>query len=196
MKEIWRPIKNYETYYEVSNLGRVRSVDRVIIDSDGVKRLLKGKILKPAKNNNGYLVCGLRKNSKANSFTVHRLVAQAFLPNTDNLPEVNHKDENKDNNRVFLKKNGSVNLDKSNLEWCTRSYNINYGTRNKQVAEKLKILLSKPVLQIDISTGQVISEYPSVMEVARQLNINNGGISNCCLRKRKTYKGFKWKFKE
>ena len=195
-KEIWSPVKNYEGYYQVSSYGRVRSADRVIIDSDGVKRLLKGKILKPAKNNNGYFLCGLCKNGQMKYVLIHRLVAEAFIPNPSNLPEVNHKDENKTNNSVFLKKDGSVDLGKSNLEWCTRSYNINYGTRNKQVAEKRlnSPKFSKPVLQIDINTGRVISEYPSVMEAARKLNINNGGISMCCLRKRKTYKRFKWKY--
>lgn len=195
--EIWRPIKGYEGLYEVSNCGNVRSVDRVIIDSDGVKRLLKGKIIKPAKQNKGYLVCGLWKNSKPKTITVHRLVAQAFLPNPDNLSEVNHKDENKDNNFIFLKKDGSVDLNKSNLEWCTHLYSIRYGTGIQRSAEKLlnSPKRSKRVLQLDINTGRVISEYPSANEVTRKLNINSGGISMCCNEKRKTYKGFKWKFK-
>lgn len=195
-EEIWRPIKGYETYYEVSNFGNVRSLDRVNINSDGVKRLLKGKIRRPAKDKDGYLICDLHKNLKGKTFKVHRLVAQAFLPNPDNLPQVNHKDEYKTNNFIFLKKDGSVDLDKSNLEWCDGKYNANYGTRNERIGEKQlnSTKRSKPVLQLDINTGRVISEYPSVMEAARKLNINQGGISNCCNGKCKTYKGFKWKY--
>ena len=103
-KEIWRPIKGYEGWYEVSSYGRVRSLDRVIIHSDGRKRLFKGRILKPKKYQNGYLFCDLCKNGQMKNVIIHRLVAQAFLPNPDNLPEVNHKDENKTNNFIFLKK--------------------------------------------------------------------------------------------
>lgn len=186
MKEIWKPVKNYEGWYEVSNLGRVRSVDRIVTYSDGIKHLWKGQMMKLKKGNNGYLQIGLSKNSKVNFFIVHRLVAQAFIQNPDNLPQVNHKDENKTNNCV------------SNLEFCSHSYNVNYGTRNKRVAEKRlnSPKFSKYVLQIDLETNQIIAEYPSTMEAERQLKINRGGISNCCLRKRKTYKGFKWKYKK
>lgn len=175
-EEIWRPVKNYEGWYEVSSYGRVRSLDRVVVYSDGRKCLWKGKILKIRKDNVGYLYCILYKNTRHKTSKVHRLVAQAFIPNPDNLPVINHKDEVKTNNRV------------ENLEWCTQSYNINYGTRNEKV--------SKPVLQIDKNTGQVISEYQSLREAGRQLNIGNGSISRCCNGKQKTYKGYKWKFKE
>ena len=108
--EIWKDIEGYEGYYQVSNFGNVRSVDRVIEYSDGVKRLRKGRILKPYKNRDGYLTCDLRKNSKHKISKIHRLVSEAFIPNPSNLPEVNHKDEDKTNNCV------------DNLEWCTRSY--------------------------------------------------------------------------
>lgn len=175
-EEIWRPVKNYEGWYEVSSYGRVRSLDRVVVYSDGRKCLWKGKILKIRKDNVGYLYCILYKNTRHKTSKVHRLVAQAFIPNPDNLPVINHKDEVKTNNRV------------ENLEWCTQSYNINYGTRNEKV--------SKSVLQIDKNTGQVISEYQSLREAGRQLNIGNGSISRCCNGKQKTYKGYKWKFKE
>lgn len=185
-KEIWRPVKGYETYYEVSNFGNVRSVDRVVIRFNGRKCLCKGRILKPKKNNNEYLTCYLWKNSKYKFFTVHRLVAEAFLPNPDNLPQVNHKDENKANNCV------------DNLEWCTRLYNMRYGTCIQRGAEKRlnSPKLSKSVFQIDLETNQIIAEYPSAIEAARQLNIYQGGISNCCLHRCKTYKGFKWLYKE
>lgn len=197
MEEIWKSVKGYEGWYEVSSYGRVRSVDRVIIHSDGRKRLFKGRIMKLAKNTGGYLFCDLRKNSKHKTLKVHRLVAEAFLPNPDNLPVINHKDENKTNNRVFLNKDDSVDLDKSNLEWCTCQYNLTYGTRIQRGAEKKlnSPKLSKPVLQIDLKTNQIIAEYPSVAEAGRQLNIDNGSISKCCNGEQKTAGGYKWKFK-
>lgn len=192
MEEIWKPIKDYEGLYEVSNYGNVRSVDRVVICSDGRKCLWKGRILKPAKCGNGYFFCVLCKNGKTENALIHRLVAEAFIPNPDNLPFINHKDEIKTNNRVFLKKDGSVDLDKSNLEWCTRSYNVNYGT----AIQRRLIKLSKPVLQLDTNTGHVVSEYPSTAEAARQLNIHQGNISNCCIGKQKTAYGYKWRYRE
>lgn len=179
-EEIWRPIKDYDGLYEVSNLGRVRSVERIETLSDGRKHLHKGKILKPAKGTGGYLICKLYKNSKHKTITVHRLVAKAFIPNPDNLPQVNHRDENKRNNCV------------SNLEWCSCKYNINYGTGIQRSTEKR----SKSVLQLDINTGRVIYEYPSLMEVVRKLNISQSRISDCCRGKRKTAYGYKWKYKK
>ena len=109
--EEWKSIPGYEGLYEVSNLGRVRSVERC----DRFNRKIVSKILKP-NYVSGYLRVGMYKNKTFKYYLIHRLVAQAFLPNPDNLPQVNHKDEDKSNNRV------------DNLEWCDRSYNMNYGT--------------------------------------------------------------------
>ena len=109
--EEWKSIPGYEGIYEVSNLGRVRSVERC----DRFNRKIVSKILKP-NYVSGYLRVGMYKNKTFKYYLIHRLVAQAFLPNPDNLPQVNHKDEDKSNNRV------------DNLEWCDRSYNMNYGT--------------------------------------------------------------------
>ena len=123
MIEEWRPIEGYEGLYEVSSYGRVRSVDRYVRCSYGSYRLHKGKVLSPGIRPDGYLVVSL----KYKMFRVHRLVAQAFIPNPDNLPQINHKDEDKSNNRV------------ENLEWCTAKYNNNYGTariRAKETAIK------------------------------------------------------------
>ena len=116
MIEEWRPIVGYEELYEVSNLGRVRSIDRYVKYSNGQIHLHKGKVLSPVKSNLGYLLVSLCCNGKYKMFLVHRLVTEAFIPNPENLPEVNHKDEDKANNSV------------DNLEWCDRSYNNNYGT--------------------------------------------------------------------
>ncbi len=117
MKEVWRDIPEYEGYYQVSNHGRVRSLDRVIIGG-GVNPVknLKGRIIKACPDLVGYLIVGLSKNGKVTIKSPARLVAIQFIPNPNNLPQVNHKDENKANNR------------EDNLEWCTCLYNVRYGT--------------------------------------------------------------------
>lgn len=121
MIEEWRPIYGYEGLYEVSSYGRVRSLDRYEVNNLGYKRLLKGKILSPGIRKDGYFVVSLRNKM----FRVHRLVAQAFIPNPDELPQVNHKDEDKSNNNV------------DNLEWCDSKYNNNYGTARIRTKETL-----------------------------------------------------------
>lgn len=121
MTEIWKPAKGFEGYYEVSNLGRIRSMDRVIYDTvRKCNRLLKGKVLSQRDNGNGYMGVVFCKEHKLYSKYTHILVAETFLENPENLPEVNHKDEDKGNN-VF-----------TNLEWCTHYYNNEYGTRKKR----------------------------------------------------------------
>lgn len=122
-EEIWKPVVGYEGLYEVSSLGRVRSLDRY----DRMNHFWKGRILKLCTDGAGYLMVGLCSNSKVKTYKVHRLVAQAFIPNPDNLPEVNHIDEDKRNNRV------------DNLEMCDGKYNSNYGTRKDRIrVTKLK----------------------------------------------------------
>ena len=116
IEEIWRPVVGYEGLYEISSYGRVRSLDMYVKIGYGNDRLHKGKVLNPAKDTGGYLKVHLYCNGKQKTIDVHRLVAQAFLPNPDNLPQVNHKDEDKTNNNV------------TNLEFCTAKYNLSYGT--------------------------------------------------------------------
>lgn len=171
MKEIWKDITGYEGLYQISNNGNVKSL--------GNNKTKKEKILKPSVDGDGYLFVKLCKNRKLKYFKVHRLVAQAFISNPNNLPQVNHKNEIKDDNRL------------ENLEWCDAKYNINYGTRTERVAEKK----SKQVLQIDKNTNEVIAEFPSTIEVQRQLGYNQSDISNCCRGKRNTAHSYKWKFK-
>lgn len=128
-EEIWKDIKNYKGYYQASNFGRIRSVDRYIKQYNGYSystRIYRGKILKFTIGTRGYLKVVLQKQRKAKTYNVHRLVAETFIPNPKNLPQVNHKDENKLNNSI------------DNLEWCTSKYNINFGERNAKVANKLR----------------------------------------------------------
>ena len=115
-REIWKDIRGYEGKYQVSNIGNVRSLNY---------RGVKGKVkrLKTECNNCGYILVFLYKECKPKGYSVHRLVAEAFIPNPNNLPQVNHKDENKANNCVW------------NLEWCTREYNRNYGTCPQRVSD-------------------------------------------------------------
>ena len=127
IEEIWKPIKNYEGLYEVSNLGRIKGVTRYVKGKVGY-RIQKEKIRKCEVSSNGYLHVLLCKNGKYTTHNVHRLVAGAFIPNPDNLPEINHKDENKENNCV------------DNLEWCTRKYNMNYGTTQSRIHNKYWML--------------------------------------------------------
>lgn len=117
--EEWKDIPGYEGLYQVSNTGKIKGLPRVTMQN----QILKERILIPGVINNGYLQITLHKNGEHKNFLVHRLVANAFIPNPKNLPEVNHKDEDK------------ANCNADNLEWCTRKYNLNYGTRNQRSAE-------------------------------------------------------------
>ena len=167
-EEIWCPIKGFEGLYEVSDQGRVRSL-----------KFGKERILKPIRMSKGYLFVNLCKNGEMKKCLVHRLVAQTFIPNPDNLPQVNHKDEDKENNSV------------QNLEWCDQKYNINYGIRNQMVSMKL----SKPVLQFT-KDGEFVREWKSATDVQRTLGYFQNHISNCCNGKCKSSNGFIWKFKD
>ena len=187
MDEIWKPIAGYENLYEISNLGMVKSLKRdVMIGNTCNVRHLPERLLKLATNSVGYLQVCLCKDGKLKWHRVHRLVAQAFLPNPDNLPEVNHKDEDKMNNRV------------DNLEWCDRYYNTSYGT----LKQRTSMNPPKPVLQLNLD-GDLIKEWRSINEVAKQCGYCTTSISNCCVggytRKGKwynshTYKGYKWEW--
>lgn len=187
MEEIWKNIEGYPNYM-VSNLGKVKSL--------GNNKTRKEKIMKLCNTGNGYLAVNLCKNGKEKTYLVHRLVAEAFIPNPNNYSQINHKDENKQNNFVYINEDGTVDLEKSNIEWCTAKYNMNYGTRSKRQGEEMinHPSNSKPVLQIDKNTNEVIAEFPSTMEVKRQLGFAFTNISECCLGKRKTCGGFKWKY--
>lgn len=175
--EIWKPVVGYENYYEVSNTGKVRGFDK-IVNFGNRKRLIKCHILKGCINFHGYHVVSLSKNGKKTKHTVHRLVAEAFIQNPNNLPCINHKDEVKTNNHV------------SNLEWCTQKYNMDYSRVWKKSAESR----SKPVIQLTLN-GEFVNEYKSGWEAERQTGISQGNISSCCLGKYKSSGGYVWRYK-
>lgn len=182
--EEWKTIPYYEEY-QVSTLGRVKRLAYYKNVCGGSKQYCEERILKPQKRKRGYQAVMLSKNSKEKSFLVHRLVAMVFIPNPDNLPQVNHKDENTSNNCV------------DNLEWCDQCYNSNYGTSKYRISNKLKNgVLSKPVEQY-CKNGMFIMEYPSAIEASRVLGLNVSGIISCCNSNKKYSHcgGFQWKYK-
>ena len=155
--EEWRDIEGYEGLYQVSNEGRVKSLERYVDNRWGTKQFVKGKVLANVKTQ-GYWYVGLNKNGKYKRYRIHRLVAEAFIPNPNNLLEVNHKDENPDNNTV------------ENLEWCEHFYNINYGTRNKRVGKHFE----KKVYQYSID-GELLHVFDSLTDAS---NFNECAISS------------------
>lgn len=186
MHEKWKDIEGYPGY-QVSNLGQVRSLN--------YRRTGQVMVLKPVKNEKGYLNVQLPKNEKIKTCRVHRLVATAFIPNPDNLPYINHKDENKENNFVWINPDGTVDPERSNLEWCDCAYNNNYGTRNQRQAESQtnRPDCSKRVAQYSLD-GILVAIYPSAHEAARQTGFLQGNISNCCRGLHKTAYGFIWRY--
>ena len=174
--EQWKSVEGYEGLYEVSDLGKVRSLN--------YNHTGKEKILKPQKDTSGYLQVNLCKDGQKKMLLVHRLVAEAFIPNHNNLATVNHKDEVKTNNTV------------GNLEWMSIKDNNNYGTRIKRMSEA-KInnpALSKKVQMFDKSTGELLATFPSTHEAERVTGINQGNISKCCKGKYKSSGGYKWRY--
>lgn len=180
-KEYWKDIDGYEGIYQVSNLGRVRSLNRYI-DNRGTQQLIKGKIYIGNNNGNGYLYINLCKSGKITRKATHRLVAEAFIDNPNNLPQVNHKDENKQNNCV------------DNLEWCDAKFNANYGTRNKRMKNNIIKKYSKKVIQYDLD-GNFIREFNSIEDTAKHFNVTSQSINRCCKGKLKRCKNYIFKFK-
>ncbi len=175
-EEIWKDIEGYEGYYQISSEGRVRSVDREIINRDKINKL-KGKILNATVNcRNGYVSVMLCKECKKKRLSLHRLVAIAFVPNPNNYKEVNHKDEDKTNNSS------------SNLEWCDRKYNNNFGTMRERMTAKL----SKKVYQYTLD-GELVNIFPSSHECERN-GFNRGAVAACCRGIKPKHKGYIWRY--
>lgn len=196
--EYWADIPDYEGRYQASTFGRVRSIDRIVHMGNGIGAnvIIPGKILKPKLKSTGYFEVNLSVNGMAKSYRVHRLVAASFLPIIKGYTQVNHKDENRTNNRV------------ENLEWCTPKYNSNYGTHN----EKIKMTSTSRVMPRDIveriaaknkkavvmlKDGVVIRTFASASDAQKEnTNFNYVSISAACNGRLKTYRGYEWKFKE
>jgi hypothetical protein len=174
--EIWKPIEGYDGWYEVSNIGRVRSF---YISPNSNKRLHNPRILKGWKNPDGYPSVRL---SGRKMFSIHRLVALAFIPNPDNKPQINHINGIKSDN-IY-----------TNLEWIDN--------RENQIHSYIKLnrahvgAKKKPILQFDLN-NKLINEYPSIASARRAMGADSRGCSlyKALVGKRKTYKGFKWKYK-
>lgn len=178
MKEVWKDIAGYEGLYQVSNFGRVRSLERVVQHMHSGKLTLPSKLKEPSFDGR-YLFVVLSKDGKRKQFSIHRLVAETFIPNPDGLPCVNHKDENKTNNHV------------DNLEWCTYKYNTHYGT-NIERARKKK---GKAVNQYDLH-GNLVNSWESLAEAERAAGYDHRRTSRAALGQRKTAYGYIWRYKE
>ena len=163
----------YEGLYKVSNFGRILSLN--------YNKTGKPDLMTPRKRKDGYFQVNLRKNGEYKTCSLHRLVAQTFLPNPNNLPQVNHIDQDKTNNRV------------ENLEWKSPKDNCNHGTRNERIAKaNTNGKLSKKVLQFTLN-GKLIREWPSIMECERN-GFDSGNVCKCCNGKLPHYKGFLWMY--
>ena len=174
MKEIWKDIKGYEGLYQISNLGRVKSLNYIHTGRE--------KILKPSVDKQGYLNICLCKNGVKKWYLVHRLVYEAFVGDIPKGMQVNHINEIKTDNRAV------------NLNLMTPKENSNWGTRNERISKKqINGKKSKPVLKIDPISNEIVAEFPSTKEAERQTGFNH--IYLWCSGLRKSVDGFKWKYK-
>ena len=166
--EVWKDISGYEGIYQVSSFGRVRS-----LPVKSKSRYYKGEILTLMTDKTGYSLVNLSRKS----YKVHRLVATTFLENPDNLPCVNHKDEDKTNNKV------------DNLEWCTYAYNNNYGTRNKRISQNE----GRAIIRYDLN-GNEIKRWSSIVKAARYYGVERTTICGCCAGRQHTSCGYIWRY--
>ena len=176
IEEIWRDIEGFKGYYQVSNFGKIKSLFRYVRVKNGF-RSVPEKILKPKIDKDGYLRVVLQTDRKSKYLLVHRIVADAFIENPNNFPHINHKNENKSDNRV------------ENLEWCSEQYNCNYGNRNKKLSESKY----KAINQYSLN-GNFIREWESGVRIEKETGFNHKNISACCRGVRKTAYGYIWKF--
>jgi len=172
VEEIWEDIEGFEGLYRISNLGRVYSLTKDVV--------MKGK-----HNNRKYVQITLTKNGKQHYFLLHRLVASHFIDNPEGLPQVNHKDENKENNAA------------NNLEWCTNKYNAHYGTRIERTTNNEKYRKSREEMKrkvIAVSTDGEVEIKLNSIKSAKMLGFSTSKITDCCRGKCEIYKGFKWEY--
>jgi hypothetical protein len=188
MEEIWWWINGYEDMYQVSNFGRVRSVDRFVYCEVSPKKLqhICGKILKQGFNHKGYPIVYLSKDGKQKTITVHRLVALAFVDNALNLPQVNHKDGVKTNNYA------------NNLEWCTNAYNQKHaydiGLQPSYEESNGRGRPARPVAMLDLITHSILKQFKTIASAGREMRINPYNIRSVCIGKRHNAGGYGWKF--
>ena len=182
--EEFRDIKGYEGLYKVSNLGRVRSLDRKVHNY-----LKKGRILRQSIMKEGYCTVALCMDTQ-NTVLVHRLVAEAFIQNLENKPQVNHKNCKKTDNNL------------ENIEWCTRSENMKHAFKNGLLTIPSTLgrrgydwPVRKDIIQYTID-GEFIKEYPSAVEASRDTGIGRSNINSVCCGRTKTAGGFAWKHKK
>lgn len=183
ISEEWKDIQGFEGFYQVSNLGHIRSVDRFVKSHHG-KRIAKGKMLSPSKSKQtGYSQIHLYKFGSVYRYNVHSLVAKAFIPQ-NGKPYVNHKDGQKENNSA------------DNLEWVTNAENhyhaVRIGANKNYGANNYK---ARTVLQLD-KDGNVVKKWECIKDAERVLGIHAPNILKCCNGKRKTTGGFIWKYEE
>ena len=179
--EIWRDIPEYEGFYQASNMGRIKSLERI----DALGHRLKEKILKPSIGNSGYYQVYLCKQSIVKQYMIHRLVWKSFNGSIPENMQCNHLNEVKTDNRL------------SNLNLMTPKENVNYGTRNERAGKVLKNRKDKSKIVLQFTLESIlVKEYPSVMQVVRDNGFNQGNIWACCNGRQKTAYGYKWRYKE
>lgn len=177
--EVWKDVPNYEGIYKASNFGRIKMVKRTLIDSLGKKINKKEHILKPRTGNRYYMIA-LYKNGKREDLLLHRLIAQTFIPNPENKPFVNHKDENCFNNCS------------DNLMWCTQKENMNWGTINERMSKNSKS--KRKVNQYDMD-GNFIKQWDCMTDFYKSKGLKlKTGIIECCKGRRQSHMGYKWKY--
>jgi hypothetical protein len=161
MTELWKDINGFNGRYQVSNAGRIRNAH-----TDFIR--------KPVEDKDGYYQIRLYDSGCQGTYKIHRLVAEAFIDNPCNLPLINHKDEDKKNNTV------------DNLEWCTKEYNNNYGSRAQKILRKIN--------QIDLHSNKIIKTYVSIASAAKEYNINPSSICGCLRGRSKSCLGYVWRY--
>ena len=192
MTEIWRTAvydgEIYEGLYKVSNLGRILSLN--------YRNTGKPGLMNPVEIENGYLTVGFWKNREYKMCYVHRLIAETFLDNPENKPCINHKiegEKGKKINMVFFNEDGTIDKERTTIEWVTREENNNYGTRNERISKTMTNgKLSKRVIQLSLS-GDFIKEWPSTRECGRN-GFRHSDVAACCRGEISHYKGFRWMY--
>jgi hypothetical protein len=194
MKEIWKTIKGYEGYYEASNMGNIRSVDRIILSTANIlhtehKQFRKGKILKQGIGRKGYKIISLQKEGKRKTVYTHRIIASTFIENIDNKPCIDHINGIHTDNRA------------ENLRWCTQKENINNPNtinKNIEILRQNNIIGCKPktIIQLDKDSLKIIREIPPRTSFFKEMGYTRGYITAACRNRKQNAYGYKWAFKE